>query len=121
LAENPPIRYNQPSEVSPVPATQFKLSVGAKRQVTIPRECMALLSLEEGSDLLLDVSSDHAILTPMVSVPRSALPEGFVEKSLARLGQKPTDIPVDEFRSFLKTQMNAEQTLADSLATPSAE
>lgn len=76
---------------------QFKLPVGAKRQVTIPKRCMELLSLEEGGDLLLEIVGDHAILHPMVSVPRRELPEELRVKFEARRGAKRTDIPLDQF------------------------
>ena len=47
-----------------------KLPVGAKRQVTIPKKCMDLLSLKEDGELLLEVDGDDAILLPVVSIPR---------------------------------------------------
>jgi antitoxin component of MazEF toxin-antitoxin module len=77
--------------------TQFRLPIGAKRQVTIPRDCMKLLSLEEGGELLLEVEGDHAILHPMVNVPRRELPEELRRKYLSRMGEKPSDIPLSEF------------------------
>jgi bifunctional DNA-binding transcriptional regulator/antitoxin component of YhaV-PrlF toxin-antitoxin module len=76
---------------------QFKLPIGAKRQVTIPRECMDLLSLEEGGELLLQIQGDHAVLLPVVSIPRRDLPEDLRKKFEARRGQKATDIPLAEF------------------------
>ena len=76
---------------------QFRLPIGAKRQVTIPRDCMKLLSLEEGGELLLEVEGDHATLHPMVSVPRRDLPEELRKKYLARRGAKESDIPLSEF------------------------
>ena len=80
-----------------MPATQFKLPIGAKRQVTIPRDCMELLSLEEGGELLLQVVGDHATLTPVVSIPRNQLPEALRKKFEARRGKKSSDIPLGEF------------------------
>jgi bifunctional DNA-binding transcriptional regulator/antitoxin component of YhaV-PrlF toxin-antitoxin module len=77
--------------------TQFKLPIGAKRQVTIPAACMRLLSLEEGGELLLEVAGDHAVLHPMVSVPRHELPEELRQKYLARRGVKASDIPLAQF------------------------
>jgi antitoxin component of MazEF toxin-antitoxin module len=77
--------------------TQFRLPIGAKRQVTIPAACMKLLALEEGGELLLEVSGDHAILHPMVSVPRRDLPEELRKKFLSRQGEKESDIPLSEF------------------------
>lgn len=75
--------------------TQFKLPIGAKCQVTIPKQCMGLLSLAVGDDLLLEVEGDRAILHPMVSVPRNELPEALWKKFAARKGARPTDIPLD--------------------------
>jgi antitoxin component of MazEF toxin-antitoxin module len=72
----------------------FKLPIGNKCQVTIPRKCMGLLSLDVGDDLLLEVKGDHAILHPAVSVPRRELPEELWKKFEARRGPKPTDIPL---------------------------
>jgi antitoxin component of MazEF toxin-antitoxin module len=80
---------------------QFRLPIGAKRQVTIPRDCMKLLSLEEGGELLLEVAGDHAILHPMVSVPRRELPEELRKKYLARRGVKESDIPLSEFLNHI--------------------
>ena len=76
---------------------QFKLPIGAKRQVTIPSKAMELLSLQQGDDLLLEIAGDRAILMPAVSVPRHELPEALRKKILARLGAKPTDIPLEKF------------------------
>lgn len=78
-------------------ATQFKLPIGAKRQVTIPRPCMDMLSLEEGGELLLEVVGDHAILLPAVSIPRRDLPEELRKKFEARRGEKTSDIPLSKF------------------------
>ena len=76
---------------------QFKLPIGAKRQVTIPRDCMNLLSLEEGGELLLEIVGDHAVLLPVVSIPRRDLPEALRKKFEARRGKKISDVPLDEF------------------------
>lgn len=76
---------------------QFKLPIGAKRQVTIPKNCMDLLSLEEGGELLLEIVGDHAVLLPVVSIPRRDLPEDLRKKFEARRGKKPSDIPLSEF------------------------
>jgi bifunctional DNA-binding transcriptional regulator/antitoxin component of YhaV-PrlF toxin-antitoxin module len=75
-------------------ATTFRLPIGNKCQVTIPKKCMALLSLDVGDDLLLEVKGDHAILHPAVSIPRRELPEELWKKFEARRGPKPTDIPL---------------------------
>ena len=86
--------------------TQFKLPIGAQRQVTIPRKVMPDLALEEGHELLLELSKDgnHAILTPIVSIPRTDLPKPLREKFLARRGEKPTDIPLAEFQRVLRSR-----------------
>jgi bifunctional DNA-binding transcriptional regulator/antitoxin component of YhaV-PrlF toxin-antitoxin module len=81
--------------------TQFRLPIGAKRQVTIPQECMNLLSLEEGQMLLLQVEGQYATLKPMVSVVRDELPEELRKKFESRRGKKPTDIPLSEFMKKL--------------------
>jgi hypothetical protein len=76
---------------------QFRLPIGAKRQVTIPRDCMDLLSLEEGGELLLEVVGDHAVLLPVVSIARRDLPEELRKKYLSRRGEKASDIPLSQF------------------------
>jgi hypothetical protein len=58
---------------------------------------MDLLGLDEGSELLLEVVGDYATVIPIVSVPRTYLPEELRRKFEARLGAKPTDIPLAEF------------------------
>jgi bifunctional DNA-binding transcriptional regulator/antitoxin component of YhaV-PrlF toxin-antitoxin module len=85
------------SEVEAMATTQFKLPIGAKRQVTIPSKAMELLSLHQGDDLLLEIVGDRAVLSPAVSVARYELPEELKKKFLARRGAKPTDIPLDRF------------------------
>jgi bifunctional DNA-binding transcriptional regulator/antitoxin component of YhaV-PrlF toxin-antitoxin module len=76
---------------------QFKLPIGAKRQVTIPRDCMDLLSLEEGGELLLEIVGDHAVLLPVVSIARRDLPEELRKKFESRRGKKASDLPLGEF------------------------
>jgi bifunctional DNA-binding transcriptional regulator/antitoxin component of YhaV-PrlF toxin-antitoxin module len=85
------------SEVGAMATTQFKLPIGAKRQVTIPSKAMELLSLHQGDDLLLEIVGDRAVLLPAVSIARHELPEDLRKKFLARRGAKPTDIPLDRF------------------------
>ncbi len=77
--------------------TQFKLSIGAKRQVTIPSVCMDKLSLVEGGELLLEIVGDHAVLLPVVSIPRRDLPDELRRKYLSRRGEKASDVPLNEF------------------------
>lgn len=76
---------------------EFKLPIGAKRQVTIPKRCLDQLFLKEGGELLLKIVGDHAILLPIVSVPRRDLPEELRKKFESRRGQKDSDIPLSEF------------------------
>jgi bifunctional DNA-binding transcriptional regulator/antitoxin component of YhaV-PrlF toxin-antitoxin module len=78
---------------------QFKLPIGAKRQVTIPRDLMNILSIEEGSELLLNVVGDHVTLTPLVSVPRNELPQELRLKFEARRGEKSSDVTLSKFLS----------------------
>jgi hypothetical protein len=96
LADFPPIRYTASGEVL-MATMQFKLPIGAKRQVTIPRDCMNLLSLEEGGELLLEIVGDHAVLLPCVSIRRRDLPEALRKKFLSRRGEKASDIPLGKF------------------------
>jgi bifunctional DNA-binding transcriptional regulator/antitoxin component of YhaV-PrlF toxin-antitoxin module len=93
--------------------TQFKLPIGAKRQITIPSKAMELLSLHQGDDLLLKIVGDRAVLMPAVSVPRHELPEELWKKFSARLGAKPTDIPLDKFFE----EVDRERELAKRQAT----
>jgi antitoxin component of MazEF toxin-antitoxin module len=97
LADIPPLRYNLFLRGIAMATMQFRLPIGAKRQVTIPRDCMKLLSLEEGGEILLEVEGDHATLHPMVSLPRRDLPDELRQKYLSRLGAKETDIPLSEY------------------------
>jgi bifunctional DNA-binding transcriptional regulator/antitoxin component of YhaV-PrlF toxin-antitoxin module len=75
----------------------FTLSVGAKRQVTIPRQMMDCLAIEEGSQLRLEVSGGRGTLTPMVSVPREALSPALRAKFFSRRGVKNSDLSLKEF------------------------
>jgi bifunctional DNA-binding transcriptional regulator/antitoxin component of YhaV-PrlF toxin-antitoxin module len=80
-----------------MPKSRFKLSIGAKRQVTLPRVFMDLLDLEEGGEILLEVAGDNATLTPIVSIPRADLPEQLRRKFESRRGKEPSDIPLEKF------------------------
>ena len=73
----------------------FRMPIGSKCQVTIPKPAMKLLALGVGDDLLLEVNDDHAVLHPAVSVPRHELPEALWKKFESRRGPKPTDIPLE--------------------------
>jgi hypothetical protein len=58
---------------------------------------MNLLSLEEGGELLLEVVGHHAVLLPVVSIPRRDLPEELRKKFELRRGKKNSDIPLGKF------------------------
>ena len=96
--------------------THFKLSIGAKRQVTIPPGCMDMLSLHEGGELLLEVVGGHAILVPVVSVPRRDLPEALRVKFEARRGKKASDIPLGEFLGELDGKVSRKSKPGPRLA-----
>ncbi len=91
---------------------RFRLPIGAKRQITLPRALMALLSLEEDDELLVEVVGDQAVLTPVVSIPRAALPEELRRKFESRGGRKSSDIPLSEFLSELDSDKTAKRDLA---------
>ncbi len=76
---------------------ESRLRIGAKRQVTIPRDFMKMFSLEEGGELLLQIVEDGAVLIPLVSVPCTELPKNLRKKFLARRGSKAPYIPLDNF------------------------
>ncbi len=96
---------------------QFKLPIGAKRQVTIPRDCMNLLALEEGGELLLEIVGDHAILLPVVSIPRRDLPEDLRKKFEARRGKKASDVPLGEFLHQIGYNTSAQADSAPGTVT----
>jgi bifunctional DNA-binding transcriptional regulator/antitoxin component of YhaV-PrlF toxin-antitoxin module len=97
MADFPPFRYNVSCEVRQMGTVQFKLPIGAKRQVTIPSKAMELLSLRQGDDLLLEIVGDRAVLLPSVSVARHELPKELREQFLARRAAKDSFIPLDQF------------------------
>ncbi|HEY0307718.1 MAG TPA: AbrB/MazE/SpoVT family DNA-binding domain-containing protein [Acidobacteriaceae bacterium] len=101
--------------------TQFKLPIGAKRQVTIPRDFMKLLSLEEGGELLLQIVDDHAVVIPMVSVPRTELPENLRKKFAARRGRKTSDIPLDNFLAKMPRSRAGKATPVAAIAAAKAK
>jgi len=76
---------------------RFRLSIGAKRQVTLPAELLDRLQVPERGELQLEVIGDHAVMTPMVSVPRSHLPEELRRTFESRRGAQPSDIPLAGF------------------------
>ncbi len=100
---------------------QFKLPIGAKRQVTLPRAFMEMMSLEEGGELLLEVEGDRAILTPMVSVPRTALPEELRARFESRRGQKASDVPLAGFLPELKGKVASPAPARPDVSTAAAD
>jgi len=77
---------------------------------------MNRLSLEKGGELLLEIVGDHAILLPVVSIPRRDLPEELRVKFEARRGKKASDIPLDEFLGELATKPEAKAKSGRRLA-----
>jgi bifunctional DNA-binding transcriptional regulator/antitoxin component of YhaV-PrlF toxin-antitoxin module len=77
--------------------SQFRLSIGAKRQLTLPAELLEQLQVPERGELLVEVVGDHALITPMVSVPRTRLPEDLRRTFESRRGSQPSDIPLARF------------------------
>jgi hypothetical protein len=100
-------------------STRFKLPIGAKRQVTLPRGCMDMLAVHEGSELLLEVIGDHATLRPMVSVVRSELPSQLRRKFLARRGKKSSDISLGVFLEELSDKVGSRRRAASQEKRPS--
>ena len=92
---------------------RFRLPIGAERQITLPRALMALLSLEEDDELLVEVVGDQAVLTPVVSIPRAALPEELRRKFESRGGRNPP--------TFLCLSSSASLTLIRLLSAISQE
>jgi hypothetical protein len=82
---------------------------------------MEQLSLEEGGELLLEIVGDHAVLLPMVSVPRRDLPEEIRQKFESRRGRKSSDIPLDQFLSEMgDTPDNAVAPAGQEMEIPAA-
>jgi antitoxin component of MazEF toxin-antitoxin module len=75
-------------------ANQFRLSIGAKRQVTLPAELLQQLQVPDRSDLFVEVINGHAVLTPMVTIPRAQLPETLRQTIQSRRGALNSDIPL---------------------------
>jgi bifunctional DNA-binding transcriptional regulator/antitoxin component of YhaV-PrlF toxin-antitoxin module len=80
-----------------MPTNQFRLSIGAKRQVTLPAELLDQLQVSERGELQIEVMGDFAVVTPMVSVPRTHLPEELRRTFESRRGSKSSDIPLARF------------------------
>jgi bifunctional DNA-binding transcriptional regulator/antitoxin component of YhaV-PrlF toxin-antitoxin module len=94
---------------------RFRLSIGAKRQVTLPAEFMEQLQLPERGELLVEVIGDHAVVTPMVSVPRTQLPQELRRVFESRRGAHPSDIPLAQFLKEVGYEAPAEKAAAPRL------
>ena len=95
---------------------QFRLLIGAKRQVTLPAEFLEQLQLPERGELLVEVIGDHAVITPLVSVPRTQLPEDLRRVFESRRGAQPSDIPVAQFLKEVDYEGPAEMAAAPRLS-----
>jgi bifunctional DNA-binding transcriptional regulator/antitoxin component of YhaV-PrlF toxin-antitoxin module len=95
---------------------QFRLLIGAKRQVTLPAEFLEQLQLPERGELLVEVIGDHAVITPLVSVPRTQLPEDLRRVFESRRGAQPSDIPVAQFLKEVGYEGPAEKAAAPRLS-----
>jgi len=92
-----------------MPAKQFRLPIGAKRQVTLPAELLEQLQVSERGELQIEVIGDVAVMTPMVSVPRSELPEELRRRFESRRGAQPSDIPLAQFLKEIGYEATADQ------------
>jgi bifunctional DNA-binding transcriptional regulator/antitoxin component of YhaV-PrlF toxin-antitoxin module len=97
-----------------MPTRQFRLSIGAKRQLTLPAELLEQLHVPERGELLIEVIGDQAVVTPIVSVPRTHLPEELRRTFESRRGAQPTDIPLAQFLS----EIGYEGTAPEAPAAP---
>jgi DNA-binding CsgD family transcriptional regulator/bifunctional DNA-binding transcriptional regulator/antitoxin component of YhaV-PrlF toxin-antitoxin module len=95
---------------------QFRLSIGAKRQVTLPAEFLEQLQLPERGELLFEIIGDHAVVTPMVTVPRTQLPQELRRVFESRRGAHPTDIPLAQFLKEVGYEAPAEKAAAPRLS-----
>lgn len=81
----------------PMSTSRFKVSIGAKRQVTLPAEILQKLQIPERGELMVEVIGDHAVITPMVSMPRTELPEELRRTFESRRGPQSSDVPLEKF------------------------
>jgi bifunctional DNA-binding transcriptional regulator/antitoxin component of YhaV-PrlF toxin-antitoxin module len=95
-----------------MPTSEFRLSIGAKRQLTLPAELLEQLQVPERGELLIQVIGDHAVVTPLVSVPRAQLPEELRRTFESRRGPHPSDIPLAQFLSEVGYKETAPQAAA---------
>ena len=91
---------------------QFRLSIGAKRQLTLPAELLEQLRVPERGELLVEVIGDHAVVTPMVSMPRTRLPEELRRTFESRRGADPSDTPLAQFLEEAGYEKKAQKAVA---------
>ncbi len=91
---------------------EFQLSIGAKRQLTLPSELLDQLQVPDRGQLLIQVVGDHAVITPMISVPRTHLPEELRRTFESRRGAQPSDIPLAQFLDEIGYQPTKPEMLA---------
>lgn len=104
-----------------ISARQFRLSIGAKRQLTLPSELLEQLQVPERGELLVEVIGDHAMITPMVSMPRTQFPEELRRAFESRRGAHSSDIPLPQFLAAVGYDAPAQKTAAplpQSLQSP---
>jgi CspA family cold shock protein len=94
---------------------RFRLLIGAKRQVTLPARLLHLLSLQEGSQLQIDVDGDHISIVPLVSVPRHLVSPAVMREMESRRGIKDSDISLAEFARELRQEPVKTAPVAASL------
>jgi bifunctional DNA-binding transcriptional regulator/antitoxin component of YhaV-PrlF toxin-antitoxin module len=95
---------------------QFKLQIGAKRQVTLPVRLLELLALEEGSEIQIYVDKEHATLVPMVSVPRHLVSRALLQEMESRRGLRSSDLTLDEFATQIGVDAKSEARRQEILA-----
>ena len=93
-----------------MPQNQFKLLIGAKRQLTLPAELLKQLQIPDRGELLVEIIGDHAVITPMVSMPRTQLPENLRRTFESRRGAQPSDIPLGQFLEEVGYQEGLQMT-----------
>jgi len=98
--------------------SQFRLSIGAKRQVTVPEELLEQLRVPERGELLVEVIGDHAVVTPIVSAPRTPIPEELRRIFESRRGAHPSDIPLAQFLSEVGYEEAAREAPAPRRLSP---
>ncbi len=91
---------------------QFRLSIGAKRQLTLPAELLEQLRVPERGELLVEVIGDHAVVTPMISMPRTRLPEELRCTFESRRGADPSDTPLAQFLEEAGYEEKAQKAVA---------